>query len=189
MKILFNVLVATAAFAFFPKAAIAEQFKCACAQSAVAAIDGMVKGDNKFSCAGGDIYDQAGTGDRSVQETFVKIKVDKSEQIQSDSDMQLDIRPRDGGNCIWAVNDGNAKKKFTAKNGSHCSDWKRYGPFKISKASDAEFSDQGVMTKPEQHNIKYQIETTEKKYDGTVIFAKNPVDGKKQMIAACLQDK
>ena len=129
-------------------------------------------GKIQLECVSSEVYSNL-TSSVSIQESHVKIYVDSSNIVQGDSDMNIRFRPRDK-KCLVDVKDMNANSSKWV--GMYCgqSSYKDIGGFKIdSKTNSATFA----------------VVTTGKTYGGTAIFTEKGTDGKRSMIAACLQNQ
>lgn len=169
MRYAIYAFLLTAAAAFATPAAAAK-YKCNCFKQAVEDLESSP--DVKINCV--DTYTDFDSH-ASVQEKKLKVKVSGGNKTQSDGDMEIQFRPRDSLDCLWSVDDGNAKKNRWG--GTYCNtgSYKKVHPFTFKEKNGA-------------INATYQASLTSRKYTGLAIFTKQ-ADGKKYMQAICIEDK
>ena len=111
----------------------------------------------------------------SVQESHLKIYVDSSNMTQGDQDMNIRFRPRDG-KCLEQVADGGSKSIVWAGLECNNSSYKDLGQFKLEDQKT------GMWV------ASFQAKTTGQDYTGVNMFSVAD-DGKKNLVAACLENK
>ena len=177
-----KMLISSAAFAVFAviafPASAATDLKCGCFDNdkvkAGIAASNPVNGYNLI-CGSNDEFTTTGTA-VSVQESDLKVYVDASGAVQSDSNMEITFRSRDT-KAFTAAYDGSNQKLLWGGSKSDNSEM-TVGGFQI------------IGKSPGPWNVTFKGVTTGKDYVGLVLL--NDLtngDGKKTMTALCLQNQ
>lgn len=161
----------------------ARKYKCACHVDQKDAVEAL-SGD-KHECVSSEIFKNY-KNTVNVQQRYLKLKIKEKDLVQSDGDLDFELRPRKGY-CIIAVKDVGADKGMGSSSGTvGACDSDKWWPLKgltLHQKKSTEIKDwTGTFWASPSIFSK-----SDKQYYGRVYFVQGD-DEKRYLAAACLQD-
>lgn len=161
----------------------ARTYKCACEADQKATVQALT--GHTYRCFDSEIFKSYGS-DVSVQEKYLKLKVNKKNLVQNDGDLDFELRPRKGY-CLIAVKDVGGDKPIASSSGTtgecDAGDWLTMHNLSLH-SKDSKDTKGWTGTFKASPSL---FSKSSKEYYGTVYYQAGK-DGKRYLAAACLED-